>query len=132
MIPASPTSADSSSFSERLKDTYRHKGITDWRNSKSFENPSTKNTRSHQDDWESAKSWFCSPNLETLCFNDMERYRGLIPGKKLHSLKTDQDNIKDEDLGFLVDNVETLRKLCLPKLPFGTASMGYLIDIAAR
>ncbi|KAF9327416.1 hypothetical protein BG006_009268 [Podila minutissima] len=57
---------------------------------------------------------------------DMERYRGLVPGKKLHSSETNENNIMDEDLGFLIDNMETLRKLCLPKLPFGTATMGAL------
>lgn len=48
---------------------------------------------------------------------DVERYRGLIPGKKLHSLETDKDDIKDEDLGFLVNNMETLRNLCCPTSP---------------
>ncbi|KAG0353103.1 hypothetical protein BG005_007537 [Podila minutissima] len=130
-----------------------------------------RSTVRYRDGRESAKSWLCSPNLETLCYNlsrtsssyddefhemvldikaatvaaatgknhyalghgahadeleeDMERYRGLIPGKKLHSLETDI-NIRDEDLGFLVDNMDTLRKLCLPKLPLGTATIGAL------
>ncbi|KAG0021520.1 hypothetical protein BGZ81_008897 [Podila clonocystis] len=128
--------------------------------------------RSERAGWQSAKSWLCSPNLETLCYNrsytsssddefhemvddikaataaaaagknyyaldlgahaadeldeDMEKYRGLIPGKKLHSLETDRDNIMDEDLGFLVDNMETLRRFCLPNLSLGPAAIGAL------
>ncbi|KAG0039289.1 hypothetical protein BGZ82_008893 [Podila clonocystis] len=57
---------------------------------------------------------------------DMEKYRGLIPGKKLHSLETERDNIMDEDLGFLVDNMETLRRFCLPNLSLGPAAIGAL------
>lgn len=45
--------------------------------------------------------------------NDMEKYRGLIPGRKLHSVETDIE-IEDEDLGFIINNMDALRKLCTP------------------
>ncbi|KAF9384772.1 hypothetical protein CPB97_005391 [Podila verticillata] len=53
---------------------------------------------------------------------DMEQYRGLIPGKKLHTLETDNHDIRDEDLGFIVNNVNTLRKLCVPYFSFGAVT----------
>lgn len=56
---------------------------------------------------------------------DMEQYRGLIPGKKLHSLQTDKV-IQDEDLGFIVNNMDTLRKLGVPNVPLGIATMDAL------
>ncbi|KAG0021519.1 hypothetical protein BGZ81_008896 [Podila clonocystis] len=114
--------------------------------------------------WESAVPWLCSPNLETLVYNDsttsrhndevhamvvdikaaiaaategrdhyalasesnnqgaddmdakekedMKHYRGLIPGKKIHSLEIDLHDIRDEDLGFIVNNMDTLSRLC--------------------
>ncbi|KAI9236109.1 MAG: hypothetical protein BYD32DRAFT_437754 [Podila humilis] len=144
-----------------------------------------------RDNWQLAKSWTCSPNLETLKYcrsstspcedelhemaedikaaiaaaaegrnhyarapkgviqssgdgdddehdgdydyinyndddkekdEDMEQYRGLIPGKKLHTLETDNHDIRDEDLGFIVNNMDTLRKLCVPYFSFGVVT----------
>ncbi|KAG0021518.1 hypothetical protein BGZ81_008895 [Podila clonocystis] len=54
---------------------------------------------------------------------DMEQYRGLIPGRKLHSLETDNFGIKDEDLGFIVDNMDMLRKLCVPWVSLGALTL---------
>ncbi|KAG0096587.1 hypothetical protein BGZ93_004315 [Podila epicladia] len=125
-------------------------------------------------DWEAELPWLCSPNLETLEYNncvtsmrddefhamvkdikaaiaaaaegrnhyeatadgssnigsggvgkDMERYRGLVPGRKLHSLETDSF-IEDEDLGFLVANMMVLRKLCVSGASIGTAAIAAL------
>ncbi|KAG0039291.1 hypothetical protein BGZ82_008895 [Podila clonocystis] len=41
---------------------------------------------------------------------EMEQYRGLIPGRKLHSLETDNLSNKDEDLGYIVDNMDMLHR----------------------
>ncbi|KAF8928100.1 hypothetical protein BGZ52_003724 [Haplosporangium bisporale] len=54
---------------------------------------------------------------------DMEKYRGLIPGKKLQSLESDKDNIQDEDLGFIVNNMDTLRRLCVPNVHIGVLAV---------
>ncbi|KAF9383498.1 hypothetical protein CPC16_008894 [Podila verticillata] len=54
---------------------------------------------------------------------DVELYRGVIPGKALHSLETDNSDIEDEDLGFLVNNMDALRKLCVPYFSFGAVTM---------
>ncbi|KAF9311938.1 hypothetical protein BG003_006837, partial [Podila horticola] len=54
---------------------------------------------------------------------DIEQYRGLIPGKKLHSLETDNYGIRDEDLGYIVHNMDTLRKLCVPWASLGALAL---------
>ncbi|KAF9300242.1 hypothetical protein BGZ74_008105 [Mortierella antarctica] len=54
---------------------------------------------------------------------NMEQYRGLIPGRKLHSLETVNNGIRDEDLGFIIDNMDTLRKLCVPWNSFGALAL---------
>lgn len=62
---------------------------------------------------------------------DMEQYCGLIPGRKLHSLETDK-HIWEDDLGFLIDNMDTLCKLCVPKVVLGALAVEALIDIAIQ
>ncbi|KFH70337.1 hypothetical protein MVEG_03188 [Podila verticillata NRRL 6337] len=56
---------------------------------------------------------------------DMEQYRRLIPGKRLHSLQTDKV-IQDEDLEFIVNNMDTVRKLGVPNVPLGVAAIDAL------
>ncbi|KAG0333030.1 hypothetical protein BG000_009525 [Podila horticola] len=51
---------------------------------------------------------------------------------KLHSFETDKDDFKDEDLGFLVNNMETLRNLCCPTSPLAQQPLMHLDDITAR
>lgn len=53
-----------------------------------------------------------------------------IPEKGLHSLQTDKV-IQDEDLGFIVNNMYTLRKLGVPNAPLGIAAMDALYCLHA-
>ncbi|KAG0353100.1 hypothetical protein BG005_007534 [Podila minutissima] len=54
---------------------------------------------------------------------NMGQYRGLIPGRKLHSLETDNYDIRVEDLGIIIDNMDTLRKLCVPCVDLGALAL---------
>ncbi|KAF8953726.1 hypothetical protein BGZ52_004559 [Haplosporangium bisporale] len=40
---------------------------------------------------------------------NVEQYRGLIPGKKLHAINLPSGGVKDEDLDFLINNTDALR-----------------------
>lgn len=57
--------------------------------------------------------------------DDVKSNRGLIPGKNLQSVKTDS-SIQDEDLGYFINNMDTLRKLCVPRVSLGTPTLDAL------
>ncbi|KFH70339.1 hypothetical protein MVEG_03190 [Podila verticillata NRRL 6337] len=46
--------------------------------------------------------------------DDMKSNRGLIPEKNLHTVET------DEDLGYIIHNMDTLRQLCVPRVSWYT------------
>lgn len=45
---------------------------------------------------------------------------------KLQSLESNKVNIQDEDLGFIVNNMDTLRRLCAPNVSLGTLTLDAL------
>lgn len=58
---------------------------------------------------------------------DVEQYRGVIPGKNLHSIEFGRMPARTTDLDIVINNVDALQKLCVPYLPLGLTTFGALM-----